>query len=44
MTAKLFERVEPWICKIADTEDGEIEEGVEQALEDEPWIDATVAK
>ena len=44
MTAKLFDRVEPWICKVADTEDGEIGKDVEEALEDEPWIDATVAK
>lgn len=44
MTAKLFERIAPWICKVADTEDGEIDKDTEQALVDEPWIDATVPK
>ena len=41
MTAKLFERVEPWIAKEIVTDDGEIGEDVKQALEEEPWIDAT---
>jgi len=44
MTAKLFERVEPWIAKDVETGDGEIEKDVEEALENEPWIDAKVAK
>jgi len=43
-TAKLFERVEPWIVKEIDTDEGEIEEGAEAALEEEPWIDAKEPK
>ena len=45
MTAKLFDRVSPWLAKdVDDTEDGEIDKDTEQALEDEPWIDATSVK
>jgi len=40
MTAKLFERVEPWIVKDVDVADGEIEEDAGRELNDQPWIDA----
>ena len=44
MTAKLFERVKPWIVKEVDTVDGETDKEAEQALEEELWDDIVVPK
>jgi len=45
MTAKLFERVEPWLLKDVDKADEEIEEDEGQELsDDELWIDARSSK
>jgi len=44
MAAKLFERVEPWIIKEIETGEGEIDKETEEALENEPWIDARPLK